>query len=304
MTFHRFLEGRNPRLQIHIGTDQSVARVVPWDPFMEAHPATTASPPERLQHVGGTVEVQGFVLPHRDRMTQAEFEAAGGPDGWLSHQGFFIYRGERLLVPGGWLGLGQGRRWARDDLHKLARIRLDISNSVDEQWKVDIRKSSATPPASLKPRLQALAEEIRKDAREVFAFRGGRSTRQASTVQRVWTTVTDPRGTFHVVDRQHPMVKRVLDAAGPERRAVEDLLTLLESTLPVQRIWLDVAQNEELPSVPTGMPAEQANLMLSLYRHLRLDLRLSADDARARLLSVEPFSNYTSDVSTLPDTPR
>src|SRR5258706_494840 len=84
--------------------------------------------------------------------------AAGG---WLGHEGFFVYRGRRLLVPGGWIGLGQGRPWVQNGMHRLARLRLDLSTTGDHHWKLDIRKSSATPPAALRNRLQGLAEKVR-----------------------------------------------------------------------------------------------------------------------------------------------
>lgn len=237
-------------------------------------------------------------------MTADEFEAAGGPQGWLAHEGFFVYRNRRLLVPGGWLGLGQGRRWTRDDVHRLARLRLDLPNSGDEDWKVDIRKSAAVPPSPLRPRLQALAERVRRDAREVFAWRGGRSSRRAAPVlTRAWNAVEGPRGTTYRVDRAHPAVQRALDMAGDDRRLIEEMLTVLESTLPVQRIWLDVAEKGDLPHSTAEMPLEEASALQSLYIHMRNALKLSAEEARRRLLALEPFAAYPSAVAKLPDDP-
>lgn len=302
MTFHRFLEGPQPRLELVIAGGDDGARIAPWDPFLQWHPATTATPVERLAHRSGAIEVQGFVLPHRDRMTADQFEDAGGPDGWLSHEGFFVYRNRRLLVAGGWLGLGPGRRWTRDDVHRLARLRLDLPNSGDDDWKVDIRKSTATPPPALRVRLQGLADQVRKDAREVFAWRGGRSAKQArAPVARVWNTVETARGTVYRIDRAHPAVQRALDAAGTSRRLAEEMLTVIEAGLPVQQIWLDVAEQGDLPPTSAGMPTEEAAAMQSLYSHMRDGLGLSASDARRRLLSIEPFATYPAAVAQLAD---
>ncbi|WP_265519218.1 ATP-binding protein [Nitratireductor luteus] len=302
MTFHRFLEGPQPRLEIVIGGGDKGARIAPWDPFLQWHPATTLTPVERLAHRSGEIEVQGFVLPHRDKMTADQVEEAAGPDGWLGHEGFFVYRNRRLLVAGGWLGLGAGRRWTRDDVHRLARLRLDLPNSGDGDWKVDIRKSTATPPSTLRPRLQGLAEQVRRDAREVFAWRGGRSTRQPrAPIARVWNTVETARGTVYRIDRAHPAVQRALDATGASRRLSEEMLTVIEAGLPVQRIWLDVAEQGDLPPSPASMPAEEAAAMQSLYRHMREGLGLSAADARRRLLSIEPFAGYPAAVARIAD---
>src|SRR5207237_4274443 len=135
------------------------------------HPATWSSPVERLHTAGGRIEVQGHVLPHKDRLDQAEHDLAGGPDGWTAQQGFYIYRNERLLVAGSWLGLGQGRSWTKEEAHRLARIRLDIPNSADAEWKIDILKSTARPPVALRSWLMRFAEDTRERARRVFAYR-------------------------------------------------------------------------------------------------------------------------------------
>lgn len=305
MTFHRFLEGPHPKVAMFIGAG-SFSKIGPWDPFLQSHPATAATPVERLPHHAGAIEVQGFVLPHRDRLTTDQFNRAAGPDGWLSHQGFFMYRDQRLLVAGGWMGLGPGRRWSRDDIHKLARIRLDLPSGGDAIWKVDIRKSTAVPPLALRPRLQALAEEVRRDAREVFAFRGGRSTRGAQpALVRAWTAVPGAGGTTYRIDRSHPVVRRMIDSAGESGLPIEDMLHILERTLPVQRIWLETAERDEVAdSAPAPqMTATDQSVLLSIYTHMRTGLGLAADEARRRLAAVEPFSSYPDAIAQLPDEP-
>jgi len=305
MTFHRYLEGPKPELVITINGDDESSTVRPWDPFMQTHPATTTTPVERFVHRDGAVEVQGFVLPHRDRLTSDQFEQAEGPAGWLAHEGFFIYRGRRLLVPGGWIGLGPGRPWVQNGMYRLARLRLDLATSGDHDWKVDIRKSSATPPAALRNRLQSLADKVRRDAREVFAHRSGRQTRQSQErIVRAWTAVYDSRGVSYKVDRAHPSVKRVLDTAGDSRRIVEEMLSVIEMTVPVQRIWMDHTEAADTPApAASDISLEERTRLASLYRHMRVDLGLSPAAARERLLKLEPFAAHPDAVSQLPDEP-
>ena len=55
-----------------------------------------------------------------------------------------------------------------EEAHRLARIRLDIPNSADGEWKIDIRKSTARPPAALRQDLTHLMEDTcRKSAARV-----------------------------------------------------------------------------------------------------------------------------------------
>jgi Histidine kinase-, DNA gyrase B-, and HSP90-like ATPase len=303
MIFHRFLEGPRPRIQLFFNGGDEESRILPWNPFMQWHPATSATPTERITHRDGDVEVQGFVLPHKDMLTQDEFEAGGGPEGWLAHQGFFIYRNQRLLVPGGWPSLGAGRKWTRDDVHRLARICLNLSNSSDAEWKIDIKKSDAVPPSELRPRLRGLAERVRADAREVFAHRGGRGARSTSEVVRAWTSTRSAEGITYRIDRNHPSVRRVLDGAGDQRRMVEEMLTVIESTVPVQSIWLDTAERGDVPNAEAvgELSTDLSVSLRSLYMYMLGELRLTTTEARKRLLAIEPFSRYPASVNSLPD---
>jgi hypothetical protein len=49
---------------------------------------------------------------------------------------------------------------------------VDIPNSADADWKIDVRKSTARPPVYVRSWLTGLAENTREKARKVFAFRG------------------------------------------------------------------------------------------------------------------------------------
>ncbi|BCW88250.1 hypothetical protein sos41_13890 [Alphaproteobacteria bacterium SO-S41] len=306
MTFHRYLEGASPKLMITINGYDETSKILPWDPFASKHLATAPTPIEYLNHSGGAIEVQGFVLPHRDRMTSAEFDLAEGPSGWQAHEGFFVYRGQRLLVSGGWLGLGPGRGWPQNGVHRLARLRLDLPTSGDHEWKVDIRKSSATPPPALRGRLQALAESVRRDAREIFVQRaGGGSKQQRDQLVRVWQPVHSSRGVSYKIDRAHPVVSRALSAVGGERSLVEEMLGVVEATVPLQRIWLDVVESNETATQPSeaAIPDDDETSLLSLYRHMRTELQLAPDVAKARLMKLEPFAAYPAAILRLPDIP-
>jgi hypothetical protein len=243
MVFHRFLGGDARRLAITINGRP----VRPWDPFLRAHSATITMPSERLRRAGAAIVVTPRVLPHRDRFANdAEYEAAGGPGGWSERQGFYVYRGRRLVVAGGWLGLGGTRAWTREESSRLARIAVDLPLGVDAEWRIDVRKSLARPPGALRTQLTAIGTACRAKAREVFAWRGHRGRRKSGTNDDAPLWIADSHGqrlNYHI-SRAHPAVCMVGDRLGGNAALLDGLLALIERSVPVERIWLDVSEAE------------------------------------------------------------
>lgn len=299
MIFHRLLQGSRAKLKILLNGKA----VEPWDPFMSGHPAKPWTSPVTNQLTSyGSVSVQCHVLPHRDKLTNFEFEHNAGPNGWTAQQGFYVYRNERLLVAGGWLGLGSVRAWNREEAHRLARIRLDIPNTADADWKIDVRKSTARPPVSLRPWLMLLAENTRERARRVFAFRGTPALPQGNApLEQAWRVDRLKSGIRYKIDQSHPSVAAVLANAGELQPLIHSMLRVIEETVPVQRIWLDTAENKETPR--TGFEGEPNAAIIEVASVLFDDLvgrkGLSIEDARKAILRTEPFQKYPSLVAKL-----
>ncbi len=299
MVFHRLLQGPKVRLKLLLN-GRSVA---PWDPFMSGNAAKPWTSPVTKQTTDyGLVAVQCHVLPHRDRLTAAEFEVNGGPAGWTAQQGFYVYRNERLLVAGGWLGLGSSRAWNREEAHRLARISLDIPNTADADWKIDVRKSTARPPVSLRPWLTLLAENTRDRARRVFAYRGTPTPTQGNTpIEQAWRVERVKDGMRYRIEESHPSVAAVLGNVGDLVPLVKAMLRVIEETVPVQRIWLDTAEQKETPRTCfAGEPPEAVVAVLNpLFTDMIGRRGMSVEAAKRALLSTEPFQNYQGLIARL-----
>ncbi len=300
MIFHRYLDGSGPRIRLQLNGKP----ITPWDPFLSSNPATWRSPKSSVGEGSLRITSQAFVLPHKDRLDDKTYAEAGGIEGWSSHQGFYIYRGRRLLVAGSWLGLGRGRSWSKDEAHRLARIRLDLPNDLDAQWKIDIRKSSAHPPAALRDQLYRLAEDARDRARKVFLHRAhsDSSLGRRDEVVPVWQSRETAAGRRYRIDRAHTAVKELLDDAEFGVK-VEAMLRILEETIPVQRIWLEAAESGEhakggFTGEPDGSVREVLNV---IYRSLVERKGMSPSMAKRQLLRTEPFDLHPELVKNLPD---
>ncbi|MFC1574758.1 ATP-binding protein [Gemmatimonadota bacterium] len=267
MVFHRFLAKKVGGLKIHLNGEP----IEPWDPFLENHKATQliGEYPRELTGHDTPIRVTGLVLPHRDRFKSiAQHRMAGGPEGWNAQQGFYLYRGGRLIISGSWLQLG----WQKEEHFKLARLRLDIPNTMDQEWQIDVKKSTAAPPAVLREWLRGIAQQVRKQAKEVYAHRGKyRARKRTEEIQpRPWKTVTGAGGEFsYRIDRKHPVLGPLIRSLPPSGRAeLEALLRLIEETVPVQRIWIDTAENQDGAALPfaTEQPGELRSILLICHQ--------------------------------------
>ncbi|RZS76897.1 histidine kinase/DNA gyrase B/HSP90-like ATPase [Phyllobacterium myrsinacearum] len=268
MIFHRYIDGDASRIAIVLNGRAIKA----WDPFQSDHPATQAMPSQRIRHAETSFTIQPYVLPHRDRFeNETAYDAAGGPGGWGARQGFYVYRGKRLLVSGSWLGLGSSRTWTRDESSRLARIQIDLPTNMDREWRIDVRKSQARPPGVLRTRLTDIAARCRGAAREVFAFRGqGPRVRGArGEAHAVWLASASPRGIQYRINRDHPVISACRAAVGSQR-PLDAVLSIIERSMPVERIWLDVSESEgaAVPELDTYEVVELSSQLVELGRML------------------------------------
>jgi Histidine kinase-, DNA gyrase B-, and HSP90-like ATPase len=283
MTFHRFLssrEGRTVTVNDH--------ELPPWDPFLSGSKARQVLAAEELSLAGGVVKVQPVVLPHRSKLTEEDFELAGGERGWNSLQGFYVYRNKRLLVAGDWLGLG----FQKEEHYKLARIQVDITNDMDALWHIDVRKSMAQPPGVLRNELRRIAKVTRARAVEVYRHRGKILTRQQEKgLVATWQQRVHHGKVSYVVNRDHPAVVEALDNPSPKN--VRALLQIVEATVPVPLISITSAERPEDQASPfEGVSSKNvSNLAVELYKSFR---RRGSDHfaARDRVLTTDPFQYF------------
>lgn len=301
MIFHRFLAGSVPEITIRINGK----KLEPWDPFLSGHPSKPWHSPKSQAPHYPNVEVECHVLPHKDRLSEKEYLLAQGPDGWTAQQGFYVYRNKRLLVAGSWLGLGNGRGWTKDEAHRLARIKLDIPNSQDADWKIDIRKSTARPPVVLRNWLIKLAETTRSRARRAFAHRGSSNDKNGSSSEiiQAWRAEHFSGGMHYKIDLDHPAIRTVLDDAGILLPQIKVMLRIIEETVPVQRIWLDTAEAKDTPRIHFEAEPQQdvMNILNIMYKDMRERKCMSSQMAKNKLLCTEPFHKYPDLIKKLAD---
>lgn len=291
MVFGRFITCHG----VHITLNGNAIRA--WDPFLCEDPGTQTLPTENLSDHGEKIRLQGHVLPHPSRMEAGEVERAMGPLGWSEQQGFYVYRGDRLLVAGGWLGLG----YRCDEAHRLARISVDISTASDARWDIDVRKSRARPPGTLRDGLRHYADRVRARALEVHHQRA-RTTRRHPTAEvlPLWQTDTGGGQVRQHIVRDHPLVCAVAAGSRDPARGLESLLRMLEATVPVERIWVE---NPVAGSPPEMMRVHSEVALLELMTGVLYILCAggqSREDALGIMERMDLFREHSTLLAGLP----
>ncbi|EZQ20327.1 hypothetical protein CF98_03435 [Halopseudomonas bauzanensis] len=119
--------------------------------------------------------------------------------------------------------------------------------------------------------------------------------------QQAWYVERLKGGVRYRIDEKHPAVAAVIEAVGDKADLVRAMLRVVEETVPVQRIWLDTAENKETPR--TGFEGEPSAAVVEVASVLFNDLierkELSVEEARKSMLRTEPFQNYPALVAKL-----
>ena len=285
MTFGRFLIDTQKPLEIRVN-DQKVRA---WDPFLPDNPATQCRPTEMLRLNNLNIEVSPFILPHRSKLTSEEYELAAGPLGWSEQQGFYVYRGDRLIQAGGWLSL----KIPRDDSHNLARISIDLPVGMDEQWHLDIRKATVRPPIELADDLKRIAINTRRLASKVYRQRAVHRATPSSelSLDPVWIQERK-RGEYSFrINRSHPLVEELYRMTNGGDRSIDGVLRLIELTVPsVKNSDLDHGERQSVNN--DGDVTESVTDIAQKIFDTLLLRGMTEQKAKTTLSRIEPFNNY------------
>lgn len=288
MVFHRFIS--EDGIMIQVGSTSLKA----WDPFMTEK--STRLPPENLALGKMAIAVTPYVLPHHSFLTEEQHGYSSGPKGWNEHQGFYIYRNRRLVVPGSWLNLGL----KKDEHCKLARIQIDLPNSMDGDWQLNVIKSHVSIPAALRPEFMRIATDVRRQAGEVYRYRGERQAPTKTPPERfVWRRKETTKGVRFQIDRTHPVVQSLIGSSCPHAKLLEQVLDLVERSVPIASIIAEPAKS--LDGSPISLNEEDIKGLVELAAHtvsFLVRTGLSLQRAREKLMLAEPFASNREQIAS------
>jgi hypothetical protein len=281
LVFHRYLNGE-------VGLKKMLLRmnelpVEPADPFL-AKRNTQVMADEVMDIEGSKVVIRPHILPHVSSLSPEEISELGSKDGLRRSQGFYVYRNKRLLIWGTWFNMMR-----QGELSKLARVQVDIPNELDNLWTLDIKKSTAIPPEMVRKNLDSVIERLAEQSKRTWVYRGKKETQDS--IVHIWNRFKGRQGgVFYNINRDHPLVEVFNDAPQSVKHNIGMLLTAIESSIPLNQLYLDLTSEKQLENETITTATEIEDMLQALLEQMPSDT--AKGELLARLAVSDPFVNY------------
>lgn len=284
LVYHRYLTGEANLKKVEIQINN--VKIEPIDPFLSSK-SVQAMDDEILVVRDKHIEVRPYILPHFSKMTPDEIKMLGGKEGLRKYQGFYVYRNKRLLVWGTWF-----RMMRQGEMSKLARIRVDIPNDLDDLWTLDIKKSSAIPPAEVRNNLKNVIEHMAEKSKRTWTYRGKRE--MDDSVVHVWNRYRTRNGGFmYEINRDYPLRVEIQN----ENKEIASRLLLLmrqiEENIPLNSLYMDLTNDEKIEN---DKEVSSAEIIMMLHEILKTTEVSMHSDMIDMLKKTEPFCNYVEEI--------
>ncbi len=237
LVFHRFLAPALHQKKLSIDFNATILQA--FDPFGSPVPARQELTAERITINSEVILVQPYVLPHQTKAASLdEYHRLAGEEGYLQNQGFYVYRNQRLIIKATWF-----RLIPKDELNKLIRIRVDIPNSLDHLWRIDVKKSQASPPEPVRRELRRIIQKISGSGRVVFTNRATKIRNRKVTP--VWGREVVEGRVRYLVNEEHPIIQGLLkELSDAKIRCLRACFELINSTFPYDMYYADAADDK------------------------------------------------------------
>ncbi len=287
LVFHRYLSGDGvSKIQISINGN----RLIAFDPFFVTK-STVVMDDEKIEIPGRKekVIIRPFVLPHPSNMSKEELEKYGGKEGLRNLQGFYIYRNKRLLTWGTWFKLIR-----MDEFSKLARVRVDIPNSLDDLWTLDVKKSTAYPPEIVKTRLKQIVGTMSNGSKRTWTFRQRKE--MEDNIIHVWDKVETREGIKYVVNMEHPALTALRGKLDDDsQRLLEQYLKTVQNNLPFNNLHHDLQSDVKILQDKESDESKRVKMMAK-----QIIRQAVADDhiemTMKNFEKIEPFMYYMGEI--------
>lgn len=285
LVFHRYLSNKFKPFRIYVNNDAIEA----LDPFLEDHPKTDSKKVSEVSMEGGIIKVQPFILPHMSDLSDLDIKKIGGIEALRNDQGFYIYRNDRLIIYGKWFRLSSAG--ISPELMKYGRIKVDIPNSLDDIWDIDIKKQNATIPKQVLNYLKKAVSDVCSRSKEKTAKRVRLTLDRDDT--KIWNkTLTKNQKECFFINKESEFVRHFLDEFDDkDKRKILNFIDAVSSTIPFDDIYNSVCNKNNT----TDLEDEQLEAIIlegiAQFKRIKSVIRKSDDEVMSVLSKYEPFND-------------
>jgi len=214
LVFHRFMEKTLNPLKIRI--NNSV--IQPFNPFPEEEKDFRQIEPKQSQFRSDVIKIEGFVLPSRSIT-----ESTSGISKWTTRyrglmdmEGLYIYRADRIILFGGWNGIVK-----KAPRLQLARLRVEVGNSVDHLLHLNVAKSQIVIPHELRVAFENYIDELKVEAEREFYNRGIRkfSGAKAKDNVQLFERSSSSKGSILEVNMNFPLLESLRESLNDKQNS-------------------------------------------------------------------------------------
>lgn len=179
LVFHRFIE----KQKIKIFLNDEIVK--PFNPHFGFEDKEYLFKESLKDSSGSETIVKSFIVPSLEDLPVPTQRYIKQNYGFTQMQGAYVYRGDRLISYGGWLGLGKRNLMKINDDYALGRMLVELNNDIDSSWRLDIKKTMAIPPLNFLAQLQRAADIARKESMQNINRRNG--IKKESEIDGLWS---------------------------------------------------------------------------------------------------------------------
>jgi hypothetical protein len=289
LIFHNFLSAKGKEnIKIYVNK----GKVKPMDPFLESHPKITTKP-ERSIAIRDSkgkerqIWIKPYILPFATDLNEEHRRLIGGIETLRLKQGFYVYRNKRLIIWGTWFGMKP-----RGELTKNARVRVEIPNSLDDIWSIDIKKQTASIPKQIQRQLRQTVIDAMDISVRKQTHRGRREN--VDDIDYIWDRMEGRGQTFYYqINRENKVFQMVKNRMSEDDYILLDiLLKEIEQNVPTQQIYIDKSNDAIYQEEPDNRLDEVYQLGVYMVNMAKSFGKRSIPEIVSDLMKTEPFCKY------------
>lgn len=295
LCFHRFMERTNNKISFYLND----VLINPISPVVEGSQVFSEISLDDIDS-----KMRAFTIPIRkDNNSFSVFNSIELFNGIENQQGIYIYRSDRLLCFGGWLGIVKP-----NNSYKLCRVIIDFKNdySSDTIWSIDIKKTKADIPFEYRQEIKNFVKKAQLDSAKKIGRYNRKERREAvgQLYDNAYLWQVDKNNKFgfweYKLNIDNPLFSSLLSKV--PRKELKLILDIISRDLPISDI---IENNDEEPANHDTLYAEidhkevleKEKNAAKLALENALMLGVTKHDAIEHILNSEPFSRHKNELS-------